>query len=107
MDTTFSIRLISRNDTSAALAVYAPFVLNTAITFEYEVPSLEEYSMRIESYTAEFPWLVCLQGETIVGYAYAGKHRARTAYQWSPESTIFLSEHVHGKGIARILYETL
>jgi len=107
MDNTTSIRLITADDAEGALAVYAPYVLNTAITFEYEVPTLEEYSKRIESYTAEFPWLVCEQGNSIVGYAYAGKHRARSAYQWSPESTIYLSEHVHGKGIARALYEAL
>lgn len=107
MNTTYSLRFIQVDDAEAALAVYAQYVLNTAITFEYEVPSIEEFTSRITSYAAEFPWLVCLEGDTVVGYAYAGKHRARSAYQWSPESTIYLSEHVHGKGIARILYEAL
>ncbi|MFN8359229.1 MAG: N-acetyltransferase family protein [Candidatus Kapaibacterium sp.] len=103
----YSIRLITPADAAATLAVYAPYILNTSITFEYEVPSVEEFTSRIIHTTEDFPWLVCLENDTIVGYAYAGKHRLRAAYQWSPESTVYLAEAAQGKGIARILYETL
>ncbi|MBC8047367.1 MAG: N-acetyltransferase [Fimbriimonadaceae bacterium] len=103
----FTIRLITESDVSEVLEIYKPYVLNTIISFEYDAPSVEEYLQRIKTITAEYPWLVCSQGNKIIGYAYAGKHRYRTAYQWSPESTVYLSPEVHRKGIARILYETL
>ncbi|MEJ7739843.1 MAG: N-acetyltransferase family protein [Chitinophagaceae bacterium] len=107
MDNTFSIRLITESDTSEVLEIYKPYVLNTIISFEYDVPALDEYLQRIKTNIAEYPWLVCLQDNKIIGYAYASKHRYRTAYQWSPESTVYLSHEFHRKGIARILYETL
>lgn len=107
MDTTLHIRLIADDDAAQVLAIYAPYVQNTIISFEYEPPSLEEYRQRIQTVTAEYPWFVCLQGDTIIGYAYAGKHRYRTAYQWSPESTVYMSPEFHRQGIARVLYETL
>ncbi|MBI5916263.1 MAG: N-acetyltransferase [Bacteroidetes bacterium] len=107
MDNQLTIRLITESDASEVLEIYKPYVLDTIISFEYEVPTLEEYLQRIKTHTAEYPWLVCLQGDKIIGFAYASKHRYRTAYQWSPESTVYLSPEVHRKGIARILYATL
>ncbi|MFA6060262.1 MAG: N-acetyltransferase family protein [Taibaiella sp.] len=107
MENNFEIRLIKENDASAILEIYKPYVLNTAITFEYDVPTIDEYLERIKVNTSEYPWLVCTLNEKIIGYAYASKFRYRTAYQWSPESTIYLSPDVQGKGIARILYKTL
>jgi phosphinothricin acetyltransferase len=89
------------------LAVYKPYVETTANTFEYEVPLLQEYKGRVEAVLPGYPWLVCEADGKIIGYAYGHKHRDRTAYQWSPESTIYLSQDYHGKGIARILYEAL
>jgi L-amino acid N-acyltransferase YncA len=107
MDNRYSIRLITESDANDVLDIYKPYVLNTIISFEYEVPTLDEYLQRIKTNTADYPWLVCLHDNKIIGYAYASKHRYRTAYQWSPESTVYLSPEVHRKGIARILYETL
>lgn len=107
MNNNYSIRLITESDAQAVLDIYKPYVLNTIISFEYEVPTLDEYLQRIKTNTEDYPWLVCLYENKIVGYAYASKHRARTAYQWSPESTVYLSPEVHRKGIARALYETL
>lgn len=107
MPNNFIVRLVEKNDAASILNIYGPYVLNTAITFEYDVPTIDEYMNRIETAISEFPWLVCLQSNEIVGYAYATKFRYRTAYQWSPESTIYLSPSIQGKGVARILYETL
>ncbi|MES2381101.1 MAG: N-acetyltransferase family protein [Bacteroidota bacterium] len=107
MNNKYSIRLITANDTSEVLAIYKHYVLNTIISFEYEAPSLEEYVQRIKTNTDDYPWLVCTYEDKIIGYAYASKHRYRTAYQWSPESTIYLTNEAHGTGIARVLYETL
>ncbi|MDR3681970.1 MAG: GNAT family N-acetyltransferase [Flavipsychrobacter sp.] len=103
----FEVRLITENDAQAVLDIYAPYVRDTIISFEYEVPTLEDFALRIKTNITEYPWLVCLQNDKITGYAYASKHRYRTAYQWSPEVSIYLSEEIHGKGIARVLYEAL
>jgi L-amino acid N-acyltransferase YncA len=101
------VRLITSDDAEASLAVYAPYVRNTIISFEYEVPTLDEWKARIETNTSKYPWLVCEHDGMIVGYAYGSTHRHRTAYSWSPESTIYMAENYHRRGIARILYETL
>lgn len=107
MNNKYSIRLITESDANEVLEIYRPYVLNTIISFEYDVPALEEYIQRIVTNTTDYPWLVCLDGNKIIGFAYASKYRYRTAYQWSPESTIYVSHEFHRKGIARILYETL
>lgn len=107
MSSELTIRPLQAQDMSGLLAVYAPYVLHTAITFDYEVPSLEEFTHKLDTITAQYPCLVCVQGEEVVGYAYASTYRVKAAYQWSPESTIYLAEGVHRKGIARILYQAL
>ncbi len=101
----FTIRLIEESDAGDVLEIYKPYILDTVITFEYEVPTLEEFTKRIKAVISEYPWLVFLLEDKIAGYAYASKHRDRTAYQWSVDSAVYLSPAVHGKGIARILYE--
>lgn len=107
MHNNYNIRLITPADAEAALAVYAPYVLHTANTFEYEIPSVDDFRTKIEKITAQYPWLVCECDGEIVGYAYGSTHRERAAYQWSPESTVYISDKHHRKGIARVLYNTL
>lgn len=108
MDATFNIRLAEETDYAAMLEVYKPYVINTAITFEYEVPSLEEYSKRISSTSAHYPCLVCgLNSGGIAGFAYASLFRVKDAYRWSAESTIYVSDKFQGKGVARVLYDAL
>lgn len=107
MENTFEIRLINETDAQAVLAIYKYYVDHTIISFEYEAPSLEEYLQRINVNTEKYPWLVCLYNNKIIGFAYGSTHRYRTAYQWSPESTIYLAPDFQSKGIGRILYQTL
>jgi len=107
MNNQFSIRLITENDAEKVLEIYKPYVLHTVITFEYVAPPIEEFLQRIKANINEYPWLVCLHGNKIIGYTYAGFHRYRIAYQWSCESSVYLLPEFHGKGIATILYETL
>lgn len=107
MNSQFSIRLISENDAPEVLGIYAPFINNTIISFEYEAPSVDEFLQRIQNIILEYPWLVCLHGTKIIGYAYASQHKQRKAYQWSCESTVYIAPEFHNKGIARILYNTL
>jgi len=101
------IRLIREADVTAVWNIYNYYVENTIISFEYEKPGLEEYAQRISINTEKYPWLVCLCDNKVIGFAYGTTHRYRTAYQWSPESTIYLHPDFHTKGIGRILYETL
>lgn len=103
----FEIRLIQDTDSHAVLAVYKPYIESTAITFEYDVPDSETFLERIKNVTAGYPWLVCLQDNEVIGYAYASKYRDRAAYQWAAEAAIYLKVDVHRKGIARILYQAL
>ena len=107
MKNQFSIRLIAENDAEEVLEIYKPYVKNTFVSFEYEAPSSDEFLLRVQNNISEYPWLICMHGHKIIGYSYASKHRYRTAYQWSCESTVYLLTEYHRKGIALILYKTL
>ncbi|MCB9045171.1 MAG: N-acetyltransferase [Chitinophagales bacterium] len=101
------IRLIEPEDVQRVLGIYTPYITKYNTSFEYEVPTLEEFQQRIANITEQYPWLVCKKDGVIVGYAYAGQHRARTAYQWSVESAIYIAEDFCGKGVGRLLYTKL
>ena len=101
------IRTASADDAAEILEIYAPYVRNTAITFEYEVPSLSEFRGRIENTLQKYPYLAAVCGGKIVGYAYAGPFKARAAYDWAVELTIYLAPEAQGKGIGRKLYAAL
>jgi phosphinothricin acetyltransferase len=103
----YEIRLIEPGDAQPTLEIYRPYVEHTAISFEYEVPSLDDWKERMASYSAVYPWLVAVKDGRIAGYAYGSRHRSRTAYTWSPESTIYVAGGHHGSGVARTLYHTL
>lgn len=98
------IRVAEKKDAAAILNIYAPYIKDTAITFEYEVPSAEEFAGRIEAVTRTFPWLICeIDGQT-AGYAYASLFRPRAAFQWDAEMSVYLSPDFHRMGIASALY---
>ncbi|MBQ3635487.1 MAG: N-acetyltransferase [Bacteroidales bacterium] len=102
-----TIRRVSVADAEALLAIYAPYVTDTAITFEYDVPSLDEFVSRIEHISAKYPYLVAEQDGKIVGYAYATEFKGREAYKWSVETTVYVDRSCHGLGTGRMLYEAL
>ena len=101
------IRLAQLSDVSAIQGIYAPFVQNSHTSFEYEVPSVTELGERIQATLTYAPWLVYEQYQHVMGYAYAGHHRSRTAYQWSVELSVYVGEDFRRKGIARVLYTSL
>ncbi|BAY10138.1 arsinothricin resistance N-acetyltransferase ArsN1 family B [Calothrix sp. NIES-2098] len=101
------IRLANEHDASQMLAIYAPIVRETTISFELEPPSEVEFQQRIENYQQQMPWLVCEIDGEVVGYAYASPYRTRAAYQWSVESSVYVGENYRRKGIATALYTTL
>ena len=101
------IRLAKETDLSQILEIYGPYVLNTATSFEYTVPTLEEFTHRFRDITAQFPWLVWEEDGKVLGYAYGSLPFGRTAYRWVAASSIYLAPDAQGKGIGRRLYAVL
>ena len=102
-----SVRSATLDDAGPLLVIYRPFVLNTAISFELEPPSVAEFRGRIERSLGEWAWLVAERDRRPVGYAYATPHRSRGAYKWSVEPSVYVDEGSHRQGIGKMLYETL
>ena len=101
------IREARPGDAEGMLAIYGPVVRETAISFEVEVPSLEEMRRRIEETLARMPWLVVVAGGDVAGYAYAGPHRTRAAYQWSVDVSVYVHPGHQRAGVGRALYAAL
>lgn len=102
------IRLATEADAPSVLEIYAPIVQETHISFEYEVPSAAEIAGRIRGKLVKYPWLVAEREDgLILGYAYAGLWRERTAYSWTVETTIYTHAEARRTGVARGLYTAL
>lgn len=101
------IRLARPTDAPAITAIYAHYVTQTVISFEMIPPTVDEMARRIEQTLAQFPWLVATEGDAVVGYAYAGKHSERAAYQWSTDASVYLHKEWHGRDLGRTLYSAL
>jgi phosphinothricin acetyltransferase len=101
------IRIAAVNDADQVLSIYAPVVLETAISFETEPPSPATMRARIERTLETYPWLVCEVDGAVAGYAYACRHRERIAYQWSAETALYVGEPWRRRGVGRALYAAL
>ncbi|MEO9657946.1 MULTISPECIES: arsinothricin resistance N-acetyltransferase ArsN1 family B [Alphaproteobacteria] len=101
------IRVAKPADGECIASIYAPIVENSFISFETEVPSVDEMSRRIEATLVTHPWLVCEENGRVLGYVYAGRHRERPAYQWSADVSAYLAPQVRRRGLARLLYARL
>lgn len=102
-----TIRIVSEKDLEELLSIYAYYVVNTGITFEYEVPSAEDFSHRINGTLSKYPYLVAESEEGILGYAYASPFKNRAAYAWSVETSIYIRKGCHGRGTGTALYKAL
>lgn len=102
-----TIELVDLKNTKEILDIYAPYIKNTPITFEYEVPTMDEFRARINNIINYFPWLVYKIDNVIVGYAYASSYKERAAFQWDAEVSVYLLPSYYGHGIASALYHTL
>lgn len=100
-------RVATLNDAKALLDIYAYYVKNTSITFEYDVPSLEEFSHRIQTTLKKYPYIVASKNGEILGYAYTGAFVGRAAYDWSVETTIYLKNGCQKMGLGKRLYQKL
>ena len=103
----YQIKLAKPSDASEILNIYAPYIINTNITFELEVPTVVNFAKRIEQYLQEAPWLIYEKNGLIAGYAYASPHRGRAAYQWNREVSVYVHDAYKRQGIAKRLYTTL
>ena len=101
------IRPVQLDDAAAIRAIYQPYVTETAITFEVDVPTVLEFERRITKTLAQYPYLVAEEDGKVLGYAYASTYYARTAYDWTVELSIYISKEARGKGIGSALYDAL
>lgn len=109
MTTSATVRLRSAtpDDAAACLAIYAPYVRDTVISFEYEPPTVEEMHARISAVLPHKPWLIAESERGVAGYAYASTFRARVAYQWTAEVAVYVDAALHARGVGRRLYTAL
>lgn len=101
------IRLAEPGDAEQIAAIYAPFCLETAVSFENVAPTTEEMAGRIRKITARLPWLVLAQHGVIAGYVYASPHRERAAYRWAVDVAVYVAASHRRRGVGRTLYEAL
>ena len=101
------LRIATEKDIPEILDIYAPYVLNSTATFEYDVPCRKEFLQRFFTITAQFPWLVWEEEGRILGYAYASAPYERSAFRWCAEPSVYLRPEARGRDIARKLYTAL
>ena len=102
-----TIEKVTIEDAEELLAIYAPYVRDTAVSFEYVVPSVEEFADRILQISAKYPYIKAVEDGKIIGYAYANTFKGRKAYDWSVETTVYVRKDAKRNGTGRRLYECL
>lgn len=101
------IRVADVADAEALLKIYEPYIKHTAVTFEYDVPSVSEFRERISNILEKYPYLVAELDGNVVGYAYAASFHVRAACQWAVETSIYVKNDARGKGVGKALYTEL
>lgn len=107
MNRSLNIRLVSFADAPAVAAIYRPYVTDSSVSFELVPPTEAVMAGRMAKVLERLPWLVCEEEGAVVGYAYAGKYRERAAYQWSVETSVYLRQDWHRRGLGSALYTGL
>lgn len=102
-----AIRLARGDDAAQIQAIYGPVVRDTTISFEHEPPSVDEMRQRISGTLPKLPWLVSERQGQVAGYAYASRHSARAAYDWSLNVSVYVHPDWHRRGVGRSLYDAL
>ena len=106
-NTFITIRTATLSDAQALLNIYSPYVEHTAITFEYDVPSVEEFASRIKNTLQKYPYLVAEKNGRLLGCAYASPFHERPAYDWAVETSIYVDQNIKHQGIGRRLHDAL
>ncbi|MDR0346796.1 MAG: GNAT family N-acetyltransferase [Coriobacteriales bacterium] len=101
------IRVAQPEDAQAILDIYAPYVIDTAITFVSTVPTVDEIRRKMLEIERDYPYLVCTVGKNLVGFAYASSARPHEAYRWNAELSVYIDPGYQGRGIATALYTAL
>ena len=102
-----TIRPVTLSDTAELLEIYRPYVTETAITFEYDVPTADEFRKRIEDILEKYPYIAAVEDGKIIGYAYAGVFKNRAAYDYDVEVTIYIKKEYRRSGVGKMLYAEL
>ena len=102
-----SIRLARSQDAAERLEIFRPYVLETAVAFNYEPPTLDEFRNTMEDRLRRYPYLVAETEEGLMGYAYASPFKARAAYDWAVETSIYVKQGHAGQGYGRLLHDRL
>lgn len=103
----YIVRDVRIEDAERLVEIYSYYVLNTAVSFEYEVPSVSEFEERIKHTIEKYPYLVCEKDNKIVGYVYAGAYSVREAYTWTATTSIYLDKDYRRQGIGALLYKEI
>src|SRR5262245_28756797 len=101
------VRLATLDDAAACAAIYAPYVERTTVSFELEPPGAEELARRMANTLARTPWVVVEVDGAVRGYAYAGRHRDRPAYDWTTETTVYVQDGFGRRGLGRAAMEAV
>ncbi len=101
------IRTATEEDANQLIDIYKPYIENSTTSFEYDVPSLDDFKQRISDITIKYPYIIMVDGAKILGYAYAHEYKDRDAYQWTVEVSVYLSKNAQGRGIGSKLYNYL
>lgn len=107
MNASITIRMATIEDAKEILEIYAPYVKDTAISFEYDIPSVEEFAERINNILKKYPYIVAIDNNQIIGYAHVSAFKERAAYDWAVETTLYMRHDCRGKGIGKKLYLAL
>lgn len=112
MSMKYTLRFAKPDDAEKLLEIYAPFVISSDralsdVSFEYEVPSIEEFTERIKNISADYPYIVCEHEGSLLGYVYAHPYIQRAAYQWGAAVTIYLAPEGQGHGLGKVMYTAL
>lgn len=101
-----SLRFAQPRDAAACRLIYAPYI-ETTVTFETALPSVEEFAARLQNYGAVYPWLLAEEEGQPLAYAYAHRAQERAAYDWNAELSVYVSQHARGRGLGTRLYGAL
>ena len=102
-----TIRNVQISDAARLAEIYSYYVSDTAVSFEYDVPSAEEFEHRIKKISDKYPYIVCETGGKVVGYAYAGRYSPRQAYDWTVTSSVYVDKDYRRQGIGSLMYKVL